>query len=82
MFDLARQHSIMFDCVEDETYETMMARDGEPSGCGNPLISIPFFLLFQVICMFIYLNLFVAIIIDAFLCLAETLLLPVTKLQL
>lgn len=67
MFDLARTYSPEYQCREDETYETMMANGGQPFACGNPVVSYVFFVLFHIIVFQIFVNLFIAIIIDAFL---------------
>lgn len=80
MFDLAREKSITFECSENETYEEMMANGGEPNGCGNSFFAVTFFILFQVICMQIYMNLFVVIIIESFLGQAEVFSLCISKL--
>ena len=45
----------------------MMANGGEPFACGNPLISYTYFTLFHILVFQIFMNLFIAIIIDAFL---------------
>ena len=74
--------------MEDESYETMI-RDGRdpniwngPRGCGSPYISVIFNMVFQIIITQIFLNLFIAIIIDAFIGVAETYDLPVTFLAM
>lgn len=67
MFDLARTYDTTYQCRMDETYETMMANDGDPFACGNPLASYVFFMLFHVLVFQIFMNLFIAIIVDAFL---------------
>ena len=67
MFDLARGYSANYQCREEETYESMMAHGGKPFGCGDPLIAYSFFVLFHILVFQIFVNLFIAIIIDAFL---------------
>ena len=69
MNDLTRTFSPDFQCREGETYETM--QDGVPFACGQRISAYVFFIMFQLICMQVFLNLFVAIIIDAFLGQAE-----------
>ena len=44
-----------------------MANNGETFACGSPLISYGFFILFHILVSQIFMNLFVAIIIDSFL---------------
>ena len=46
MFDLARGHSITFQCYEDQTYAEIQLSGGEPFVCGSPTIAYPFFILF------------------------------------
>ena len=67
MFDLARNYDPMYQCRENEDYDSMMQNDGEAFACGSPLASYTFFILFHILVTQIFINLFVAIIIDAFL---------------
>lgn len=39
---------------------------GSPQGCGNPIVSYVFFISFVVIISLVFLNLFVAIILEGF----------------
>ena len=71
MFDSSRPYSILFQCEQNEDFETIVvagrdpnAVDG-PKGCGTGF-AVAFHLLFQVIVSQVFLNLFIAIIIDAF----------------
>lgn len=71
MFDSSRVYSIQYQCVEDEDYDRIIA-DGRspdavdgPKGCGTGF-AIAFHLLFQVIVSQVFLNLFIAIILEAF----------------
>ena len=72
MFDVARGHSILYQCNEDESFEAMTARGEDPldfrtpKGCGARYTSFLFFMMFQIMVGQIFLNLFIAIIIDAF----------------
>ena len=71
MLDSALPFSIMNQCVKGESYDTIVARGDDPmkvdgpKGCGTGF-SIAFHLLFQVIVSQVFLNLFIAIIIDTF----------------
>ena len=71
MFDSSRSYSIQYQCEEDESYENIVASGRDPldvngpKGCGTGF-AIIFHLLFQVIVSQVFLNLFIAIIIDAF----------------
>jgi len=51
----------------------------KPDACGNPLIAYVFFYSFTVIVSQIFLNLFVAIIIDSFMGQSDAFSLPVTQ---
>ena len=66
MFDLARTYSETNQCRENETYETMMDNGGLPYACGSPAATYIFFTLFHILVSQIFLNLFIAIIIDGF----------------
>ena len=57
----------MFQCVESETVEEIIENNYQRSSCGDPLIATIFFTLYQLIVTQVFLNLFIAIIIDAFL---------------
>lgn len=82
MFDLARTYSPEYQCRENETYETMMENGGEPFACGNPIVSYIFFVLFHILVFQIFVNLFIAIIIDAFLGQTLQFQLPIKKYSL
>ena len=64
MFDCARERSIIFDCVSEQSFEEM-ERDGI-NGCGQKGPAIFYFLSFMLIVSFIFLNLFIAIILEGF----------------
>lgn len=69
MYDCARPKSVTFECINSPTYEDMFVAEGEPlkiEGCGSTLLSYIFFLSFMVIVSFIFLNLFIAIILESF----------------
>lgn len=71
MFDSSQSFSILYECKEDEDYYSIIARGDDPEdvygpkGCGNGF-AVVFHILFQVIVSQVFLNLFIAIIIDAF----------------
>jgi hypothetical protein len=54
---------VEFDCNENPTYESVQANGGEPDGCGNP-IALFFFISFLLMVTFVFLNLFIAIILE------------------
>jgi hypothetical protein len=64
MYDCARSRSITFDCKQYQTYEELQ-RDGV-QGCGSPVAAHFFFISFMVVVSFIFLNLFIAIILESF----------------
>ena len=64
MFDCGRQRSIDYECVVEQTYEEQQ-RDGI-QGCGNMLSSRAFFISYMLLIPFIFLNLFIAIILEGF----------------
>jgi len=64
MYDCARARSITFDCKAKQTYEEMQS-DGV-QGCGSPGKAYTFFISFMVVVSFIFLNLFIAIILESF----------------
>jgi hypothetical protein len=81
MFDLARTYSLTNQCREGENYESMMQNGGEPFGCGSP-IAFGFFLIFQILVSQIFVNLFIAIIIDGFLGQSNQFELPIEQYSL
>ena len=72
MFETSWGRSILHQCTPDETYETIIAAGRDPTdwqgpqGCGSRFTSFLFFSLFQLLFSQIYLNLIIAIIVDAF----------------
>ncbi len=59
----------------------MMQNGGEPFGCGSP-IAFGFFLSFQILVSQIFVNLFIAIIIDGFLGQSNQFELPIEQYSL
>lgn len=66
MYDSMRQRSITFLCDPDFDYYSWLNNDKKVNGCGTP-IAVAYFYSFTVIVSQIFLNLFIAIIIDSFL---------------
>ena len=56
-----------------------MANGGEPFACGSPVVAYTFFVLFHILVTQIFINLFIAIIIDAFLEQTDHFKLPIKK---
>jgi hypothetical protein len=65
MYDCARPKSITFECNENVTYEKDI-KFGKINGCGNPAAAFIYFISFMVMVSFIFLNLFIAIIIERY----------------
>ena len=71
MFDSYQSNSILYQCNQTENYYSIIERGDDPTdlygpkGCGSNF-AVAFHFLFQVIVSQIFLNLFIAIIIDAF----------------
>lgn len=65
MHDTVRQRSEHFDCLYNPTYSDIQANGGEPNGCGNNF-GYFYFCSFVIIVSFVYLNLFIAIILQGF----------------
>ena len=72
MFDLGRSYAPNYQCVENESFKTIIARGEDPSnpehirGCGDIGMSVAFHIFYQIMVSQIFLNLFIAIIIDSF----------------
>ena len=64
MYDCARTQSITYSCEALQTYEELQ-RDGV-QGCGSPIAAYIYFISFMVMVSFIFLNLFIAIILESF----------------
>ena len=64
MNDAARSSSIDFPCVQSQSY--LQRQENGVQGCGSPVISNLYFISFQIYVTFILLNLFIAIILEAF----------------
>ena len=65
MHDAARQPSSTFECLTSVKYEDIQANGGEAPGCGS-WTAFPYFLSFQLVVSLVFLNLFIAIILDGF----------------
>ena len=64
MYDCARPRSITFECKAEQTFEDLQ-RDGV-QGCGSPAAAYAYFISFMVVVSLIFLNLFIAIILESF----------------
>lgn len=83
MFDSSRPRSILFQCNEIEDYDSIVADGRDPSdlmgpkGCGKKEIAVGFHIFFQIMVSQIFLNLFIAIIVDSFIGQTDAFNLPV-----
>jgi len=67
MWELALGPSIDFQCSpHHQTYEEIQASGGLPNGCGSWATSTMFFISFIVLISFIFVNMFIAIILEGF----------------
>lgn len=72
MYDAMRTQNYAFDCY-DLDYTQMMelaVREGEerpvPMSCGKPIAALIYFISYMIIMSFVFLNLFIAIILENF----------------
>lgn len=66
MADTSRYHSFLFVCEYEPTYDDYASNNFETVGCGNFYVGSVFFVSFLLIVTFIFLNLFIAIILEGF----------------
>jgi hypothetical protein len=66
MFDFGRGYDVTFQCVEEMEYEEFEANGFVSNKCGSPTIAFGFFISFIIFCVQVFLNLFVAVIVDSF----------------
>jgi hypothetical protein len=55
----------LFNCDNDPTYAKIQANGGVPNGCGS-MFAIFYFVSFMLVVTMIFLNLFIAIILEGF----------------
>ena len=79
MFDTARTNSITFQCDEDMTWAKIHANNDVPYGCGMPRVATVYFISFQIIVSQVFLNLFIAIVVDTFISMKNSFDLPITQ---
>ena len=64
---LSAKNTILHACEEDNTYAAYAANNFEPVGCGaNQLITYAFFISYTFLMTLVFLNLFIAIILDGY----------------
>jgi|TARA_B110000305_G_scaffold241048_1_gene313602 hypothetical protein len=64
MFDCGRKKSVTFDCYENISYE-QIAKEGI-LGCGSTVAANMYCISFMVVVSFVFLQLFIAIILESF----------------
>ena len=85
MFDSARERSILFQCREKEDFYSWMEAGGtiyDAFACGSPAIAFGYHMSFQIIVSQVFLNIFIAIIIDSFAGQADAFSLPVKQAEI
>lgn len=65
MHSLSRSNHVYYQCLESQTYQDYLLNNKQPQGCGTRA-SFLFFISFVVIVSLVFLNLFVAIILEGF----------------
>lgn len=66
MNSLSRINSEDFVCIDNPTYEDFKNADFKPQGCGNPFLAQVFFITYIFLVGLIFLNLFIAIILQGY----------------
>lgn len=66
MDDCARVHSIIFNCKNNPSYDDYVNNGYVTLGCGDPTTAYAFFITFTLLVSMIFLNLFIAIILESF----------------
>lgn len=61
-----RGHSIRFQCVTNPSYADYEENGHKPVGCGQPVLGLIFFFSFVILVSLIFLNLFIAIILQKY----------------
>jgi hypothetical protein len=64
MNSLGREKSIKNDCIENPSYEDYVMNGYKSIGCGNKATSITVCIIFSIVVIQIFLNLFIAIILE------------------
>lgn len=64
LHDAMRQNIQYFSCVDYPTYTDVVNNGGDPNGCGLIIAPI-YFVLIQIVVIFIFLNLFIAIVVSS-----------------
>jgi len=82
MYDLARGNSITFQCDPNGNYDSYLANNKVVNECGLGIYATIYFFLFQVIVGQVFLNLFIAIVVDTFIGQSKQHNLPLSQLDI
>lgn len=66
MHALSRSNHALYECIEQPTYEDYFKNDNKTVGCGNKAVAVAYFVSFIIIVSLIFLNLFVAVVLQGF----------------
>lgn len=82
MFDTARSNSVLFQCDQTFSYKDIALNNNEVNGCGMPGFAKFYYILYQIIVSQVFLNLFIAVVVDTFIGMKRSHNLPVTQLDI
>lgn len=66
MLDCSRPKTVEWHCDSSLPFDKLRDSDGNLQGCGNETTALIYFISFMIIVSFIFLNLFIAIILESF----------------
>ena len=66
MHSMSRRKHVLYECVENSTYQDYLDNGKEPISCGLGYTSVVYFITFIVMVSLVFINLFVAIILEGF----------------
>ena len=66
MISLMFQRTIIYQCIQNPSYSDILKSNGEGVSCGSYWPALLFFLTYQMIVCRIFLNLFIAVILEGF----------------
>lgn len=66
MYALGSENTIKNQCIENPTYDDYVAAGFKPVGCGLQMVSHAYFYFYILLVSFIFLNIFIAIILQGY----------------
>jgi hypothetical protein len=66
MMALGRTRTILYQCIDNPSYEDYVENGKNTIGCGNINSSVIIFVIFCIIVILIFLNLFIAVILEGY----------------